>query len=175
MAFFAAKLSKNGNRLSWGMSPILRGGLIFAFVSVAGMIVFSLTASEYAALSIIGKINVVVLPILLLFGSIYEYRVTFDKAEGSVEIRKGLFFLPRREKYEIRAVQRLVVRTVRPGRGNLPENELMSTGFRLGRVFIGFLISGRMIVLDRACSFRKARGWIIAFRAFIPFQVEEGE
>jgi hypothetical protein len=51
----------------------------------------------------------------------------------------------------------------------------MSTGFRLGRVFIGFLISGKMIVLDRACSIRKARGWITAFRAFMPFQVEEGE
>jgi len=157
------------------MSPILRGVLIFAFLSVAGMIAFSLTATEYAVLSTIGKINVIALPILLLFGSLYEYRVIFDKTEGNVEIRKGLFFAPRRVTFPLSAVQRLVVRTVRPGRRNKSENEIMSTGFRLGRVFIGFLISGRMIVLDRACSIRKARGWITAFRAFMPFGVEEGE
>jgi len=157
------------------MSPILRGGLIFAFLSVAGMLLFSLTAAEYSTLSTAGKINVVVLPILLLFGSVYEYRVIFDKASGKVEIRKGLFFANRREYYPLGDVQRLVVRTVRPSGKNQPENEIMTTGFRLGRVFIGFLISGKMIVLDRACSFRKARGWITAFRAFMPFTVEEGE
>jgi hypothetical protein len=52
---------------------------------------------------------------------------------------------------------------------------LGSSGLRPGRVFIGFLIAGKMIILDRACSNGKAKGWIAAFRAFMPFAVEEGE
>jgi len=73
-------------------------------------------------------------------------------------------------------VQRLVVRTVmRPALRRSGDNGLETSGFRAGRVFIGFLISGRMIVLDRGCSIRRAKGWVTAFRAFFPFQVEEGE
>lgn len=174
MAFFAVKLSADGNRLSWGMNPVLRGGIIFAFLSVAGMIIFSLTAAEYAAFGLFGKTNVILMPILLFFGSVYDYRLIFDKAEQYVEIRTGLLFVFRRKRHPLSAVQRLVIHTVRPGILKPGDSELESTGFRLGRVFIGFLIAGRMIVLDRACSIRRAKGWISAFRAFMPYQVEEG-
>lgn len=175
MPFFAVKLSGDGNRLSWGMNPTLRGGIIFALLSVAGMLIFSLTAAEYENLSAFGKVNVVLVPVLLIAGSLYEYRIIFDKAGDFVEIRTGLVFAYRRKRRPLHEVQRLVVRTVRPGARNVGEDELASTGFRLGRVFVGFLISGRMIVLDRACSIRRARGWVTAFRAFMPFEVEEGE
>jgi hypothetical protein len=173
--FFAVKLSGDGKRLSWGMNPTLRAGIVVALLSVLGMILFSLSSTEYETLSPIGKVNVILIPILLFLGSVYEYRVIFDKANEVVEIRTGLLFLFRRRRRPLDEVQRFVVRTVRPGAKDSGESELAVTGFRRGRVFIGFLISGKMIVLDRACSIRRARGWVAAFRAFMPFEVEEGE
>jgi len=157
------------------MNPLLRAGIIFAFLSVIGMLLFSLTASEYKALPTFGKTNVILIPILFFLGSVYEYRVTFDKSKNRVEIRNGLIFAFHRKTRPLNDVQRLVVRKVRPGAKVGEDNELSSSGWRPGRVFIGFLISGRMIVLDRACSIKRARGWVTAFRAFMPFEVEEGE
>lgn len=172
--FFSVTLKRDGTRLTWSMSGPLRFGLSFALLSVLAMIVFSLTAAEYAALRPIGKVNVVLFPVLLLLGVLYDYRIVFDKAEGTVTIKSGVVFAARRRVLPLDAVQKLVVRSVSPGK-RAPNEVEPGGGLRRGRVFIGFVIGGRLIVLDRACSVKKARSWVLAFRSFMPFSVEEGE
>lgn len=161
------------------MNPVLRTGLGIALASVIAMILFSLTGAEYAALGPVGRINVIVIPTLLLLGTLYDYRIVFDKANETVTIRSGLVIAGRTRTYRLDEVQQLVIRTINP-RKRSPDQvdtgvDLEATGFRPGRAFIGFLIGGRLEVLDRACSLRRARGWVMAFRAFMPFSVEEGE
>jgi hypothetical protein len=157
------------------MSPVLRAALVFAPASVLAMLAFSLTPGEYAALGPFGKVNVYLVPVLLALGVLYDYRITLDKVANTAEVTGGLVFLHRSQVFRLDQVQKLVIRVVSPGKGGETEDGLPATGLRRSRAFIGFIIAGKLIVLDRACPARTARGWVLAFRAFMPFSVEEGE
>lgn len=145
------------------MRPFLRGALAFALASVLAMAAFSLTPEDIAEAPWAGRVNLVLMPILLALGSLYRYRVLFDAEKGEVYLDHGLMFPYRRRRWAFEEVTGLIVRSY-------PTRKLDPAGTRY--VF-GFYFSGRPVILERSCSPGAFQHFYYSFKAFFPFPVNE--
>lgn len=161
--FFSVSRSRDGKRLSYGMKPFLRGALVFALASVLAMIAFSLTPEDIAGAPLAGKINLVLMPTLLLAGSLYRYRVLFDSDRSEAYLDHGLLFAYRRTRWSFDEVTGLIVRSY-------PTRKLDPAGTRY--VF-GFYFSGRPVILEKGCAPGAFQHFYYSFKTFFPRPVND--
>ena len=115
--FYNVYLSKNGRILSWRMSAGVRFALGFVLVSVLAMVIWVLVSGDFAASSRLGKVNLVLIPFLLVLAVFYEDSIELNKDEGWMETRVGLVFLKRTRRWPADELTGIVYRVVR-GSGN---------------------------------------------------------
>ena len=164
--FYSVNLSADGNQLAWKMSPVLRTAIGAALASVAAMLIWSLEPGDFAESAIIGKVNLIAIPILLVFGVCYEHSVVLDRNERWIETRSGLIFWKRRHRWRADQMVGLEYRVVR-ARGRNRREEAGGGDWRT-RTSFGFQMQDRLILLDRSVCAQKARLWLQSFRAFWP-------
>lgn len=161
--FFSVSRSRDGKRLSYGMRPFLRGTLGFSFASILSMILFSLTTEDLTRMPQAGRVNVVLLPVLLALGSLYRYRLLFDAEREEAYLDHGLVFLYRRKRYRFDEVTGLIAQPYRTRR-------IDPAGIRY--VF-GFYLSGRPVILEKGCPPGTFRHLYYSFKAFFPHPINE--
>lgn len=161
--FFSVSRSRDGKRLSYGMSPFLRGALLFALASVLAMLAFSLTAADVAEAPLAGKVNLVLMPTLLALGSLYRYRVLFDAGKGEAYLDHGLVFAYHRRRWTFDEVTGLIVRSY-------PTRKLDPAGTRY--VF-GFYFSGKPVILEKGCAPGTFQHFYYSFKSFFPRPVND--
>ena len=170
--FFSVSLSRNGLRLSYHMSYLLRGCILFLLVSILLMFLFSFTTEDFRTAGTLGKINIIVLPILLALGSLYRFTVVFDRQEESIEVHKGLLIWFRTERYDFSDLQQLVVQRIHAGRLD-PADESRNPFPERVRYIFGFRIAGKTILIERAARKKHMEMYYSAFKAFYPRPVPE--
>jgi hypothetical protein len=159
MPFFDAALKRGGRELVFSMNPLLRGMIVFALVSVASMLLFNFEPGDFAEAPLLGKLNLIILPLLLLLGSLYKYTIRFDAETKRIRRERGLLFLSFSESWSF--------------------SELTSvecTGYATRKIDIfserrysfGFSIAGRTLMLEKALSHTKAKQFLALFRSFFP-------
>lgn len=156
--FFTVRLSRNGRYLTYGMRPFLRGTLLFALASVLAMILFSLTAEDLAGMGAAGRVNLVLMPLLLALGSLYQYRLRFDSEGQEVFLDQGLLFLYRRKRWSFDDVTGMLIR-------EYPTRKLDLAG---SRCQFGFYLSGKPVILERSLSPGNFQAFYYAFASFFP-------
>lgn len=161
MSFFSASVSRDGLRLSYGMNPLLRGGILFFLVSIAAMFLFTFTPDTFREAPTLGKINTVALPVLLLLASLYEYRITFDRRDDSITIRKGLVVLAKTERFRFEDLH-----GVKKSSFRAHTLELFGT-----RASFGLYLGPKLIILDRSIPADRAESFYNILVSYFPRQV----
>ena len=175
MTFFNIKLSKDTNRLSFSMNPILRGLLLFFLFSVIGMFIFTYSINDFLTASIPGKISIIVIPLLVLLAGIYEFSIEFDKKRKKIILKKGTIFLHKSEEYDFSSFtgihsQKIKTNAPKTLNTNITEDgsSLFKHKYFEERCSFGFYINGKLILLDRALKLSIVKSYINAFKAFFP-------
>ncbi len=161
MSFFSASVSRDGRTLSFGMNPLLRGGILFFLLSIAAMFLFVFTPENFREAPTIGKINTVVLPVLLLLASLVEYRITFDRRDGSITIRKGLVILAKAERFRFEDLH-----GVKKASFRAHTLELFGT-----RACFGLYLGSKLVILDRSIPAERAESFYNILVSYFPRQV----
>lgn len=170
--FYSVYLSKNGRVLSWRMSVGIRIALGFALVSVLAMVIWVMASGDYAESSRLGRVNLILVPLVLIIFQFYEDSIVLDRDEGWLETRMGLVFFKRTRRWSADELTAIEYRVVR-GSGKISDSGF--SGILRTRVFFAFQMKNRLIILDRACRLGKAEIWLRAFQAFWPLSVGVNE
>lgn len=166
--FFTVALSKDESVLTYKMNPFIRFVFIFFLISLAAMFLFDFSANDFREASILGKINIFLLPLLVCSGSLYRYTITLDKKEESIKIYRGFGLFVSRKSVPLASLtavvkQRVHAGSYKDGTSGLPSRE---------RFILGFIIDGRFIILSRTAKRKHVDQLFGAFRAFFPFPYE---
>ncbi len=166
--FFSVALSKDENILIYRMNPVIRSVFIFFLFSLIMMFAFSFTISDFKEAPLAGKINTVLLPVLVLLGSTYRFTIQFNKELEIIEIIKGFGPFISKQHLPLSSLTAVVKRRVHSG-----INKESAPGF-LGRerFIFGFFIEGKLLLIDRAAKRKQLETLFGAFRAFFPFSYE---
>lgn len=159
MQFFSCSVSKDGKRLVYGMSLILRFILSFILLSIVLVLLFSFDISSYPELSLLGQINVILIPLLFFLATFYRYEICFDKEKRKIFTRHGLLFLYKQKTFEFEDLSGVEWRTYKTRALDLITPE---------RVLFGFSLSGKRFLIDRDLTLAKAKHFLIVFRTFFP-------
>lgn len=171
--FFSVSLSKDGEKLSFHMNPALRGVLLFFLLSVLAMFLFSFSPEDFTNAPLPGKINLILLPLLLLGGTLYRYTILFDKSREIIEIQSGLLFWYRTQSYPFSDLTGLVRKRIRISKSHSGGEESKILAYSRDRVIFGFIIRGKLIVIDRKGKPAAVNQFYMSFRAFFPQEVNE--
>lgn len=171
--FFSVSLSKDGEKLSYHMNPALRGVLWFFLASVLCMFLFSFSADDFYGASPAGKINIILLPLLLTLGSLYKYTILFDRAREVIEIQTGFLFRYKVKSHPFSDLNGLVRRRIHISRPRSGGGEEKILSWSRDRIIFGFIISGKLIVIDRKGKPAAIDGFYRSFKAFFPYDVDE--
>lgn len=155
------------------MSPVLRGVLWFFLISVVLMFIFTFSVNDFLEASLPGRINTIVLPLLLLFGSLYKYSLVFNKNTREIELQNGLLFLYRTRRFKFEELHQLVRRHVKIRTYSKGRMENKITSYQKDRFIFGFVINREMILIDRNCKPAKAELFYMSFKTFFPLEVKE--
>ena len=161
MSFFEASLKNGGKVLVFRMNPVLRGFLVFALISVAAMLVFNFSLEDWSEAGPLGKVNLVLIPAILLVTCLYEYRVRFDAVAEQVHVERGLLFWLRRETYAFSRFRGVELKSY-PTR---------SFDFAGKRCLFALVFDGRTLVLDRSLPATKGRAFAALVKAYFPHNI----
>jgi len=159
MQFFSCSVSKDGKRLVYGMSLLLRIILGFILLSIVLVLLFNFDISTYPNLSLLGQINVIFIPLLFFLATFYQYEICFDKEQKKIFIRHGLLFLYKQRVFEFEDLTGIEWRSYKTRALDFLTPE---------RVLFGFSLNGKRFLLDRDLSLNKAKQFLIVFRTFFP-------
>lgn len=160
-------LSKDGRKLTYHMKFSIRFSFIFILISIAGMFLFAFTPKDFTSASMAGKINTIILPLLILTGSTYINSVAFNKNSNKILITKGFFPFIKKTSYPFNDLEAVIFNPI--GDPN-KENSFLNITFR--KYMFGFKLSnGSYIILERAASEKMAAAFYAAFRAFFPNKI----
>ncbi len=171
--FFTVSLSKDEQKLTYHMSPVLRGILWFFLISIVLMFLFSFSVADFNNAPLPGKINTFVLPIILLIGSLYKYSLVFNKNTSEIEIYSGVVFFYKTKKFKFEELNNIVKRRIKIRSFNKGEMENKITSYRRDRFIFGFVINGKMILIDRNCKPLKTEQFYMSFKSFFPLIVSD--
>ena len=166
--FFTVRLSNDERVLTYRMNPLLRVVFLFFLVSLAAMFLFDFSAPDFYEASLPGKINMFLLPFIMLLGSSYTFTIRLDKTLETISIIKGFYPITSRKTIPLSSLSAVVKQRVHSG---VPKE---SAGHFLARerYIFGFIIDGKMILIDRAARKKQIEILFGAFRAFFPFRYE---
>ncbi|OQX29059.1 MAG: hypothetical protein B0D92_05690 [Spirochaeta sp. LUC14_002_19_P3] len=145
------------------MATTLRIALIFVFISAFGALLYSISTLSFSEISFLGRCSLVFFNIVFAAAALYEDQVILNRSEATITLVNGLIFLRRVRSWPAEELQGMEYRLIHAGRHGSSGSSLRA------RVFIGFQLSSRFIVLDRSAPVRRAESWRDAFRAFWVF------
>jgi len=163
--FFTVFRKPDGSRLTYGMRPFLRVALLVGLISVVGMFFVSLTPEDIKEAPMIGRINLVVVPVLLLLGVLYQYRLVFDKKNEEIYLDRGLVFLFHRKVFSFDDVNGILIKS-------FPTRKIDPAGIRFT---FGFYLTGKTLLLERGAPPGAFENFYYAFKVFFPRPVNEDE
>ncbi len=166
--FFTVTLSRDESVLTYKMNPVIRFVFIFFLVSLAGMFLFDFSLSDFREASILGKINIFLLPLLVCGGSLYRYTIMMDKTKESITMYRGFGVFISRKIVPLSSLTAVVKQRVHSG----IQKDGASGFLARERFIIGFIIDGRFIILSRTAKRKQADQLFGAFRAFFPLPYE---
>ena len=131
------------------------------------MFIFTFTAEDFVTATPAGKINTIVLPLLVLVGSIYTNSVTFNKNTGKLLLTKGFFPFVKNTVYPFNNVEAVIFNPIGDPTKN---NSFLSVSGR--KYMFGFkLTNGKYIILERSANEKTATAFYTAFLAFFPNKI----
>ncbi|MBN2658447.1 MAG: hypothetical protein JXR86_15415 [Spirochaetales bacterium] len=155
------------------MNPALRGILWFFLASLILMFIFSFSGEDFSEAPLPGKINVVLLPLLFFLGSFYKYTLVFDKSSETISVYSGLLFFYRKRDYSFGDLNSVVKRYIKIRNPRSGGDEAKYTAFSRDRIIFGFVIDGKMILIDRNGRPNRMEELYMSFKAFFPYSVKE--
>jgi hypothetical protein len=149
------------------MNPLLRGILVFILLSLVLTYAINMSWKDFLNASIPGKINTILLPILVFSGAAYRYSLTFDKDTQTCLIEKGLVFLNKKTIYSFNDLTALNYRVY--DYNQKEEANQFSRGIpRRTRADFGFFFNGKLFQLEKSAPQRGVETLYLAFTAFFP-------
>ncbi|MDC7223690.1 MAG: hypothetical protein PQJ60_08125, partial [Spirochaetales bacterium] len=155
------------NRLVFTMNPLLRGILVFIFLSLMLTYAINMTGEDFAQASAAGKVSTILMPLLFFLGSSYRYSLSFDKERESCTLRKGLIFLYRTQHFTFDDLTALDYRSYEYHRTE--EGERLTRGIpRRSRADLGFYFNGKLVQLERNAPKKGVEALYLAFTVYFP-------
>ena len=161
MTYYDIYISKDKNKLTFAMNPVLRGSILFMLISLILMFIFSFTKNDFIETTNFGKFTTIFIPLMILLGAIYKHSITFDKKENHIIIKKGVIFLYKKEIYDFDDLE-MVYKNIYAS---------SKLDFHKKRVDFGFYIKGKYFQIDRKLTLDKFMKFYSAFEVFWPKKI----
>lgn len=137
------------------MKMSIRIGIWIALLSLTGMFLFDFSAADFHDAPLIGRINLIALPLILFVAAFFEDSVIIDKKSRTITTKKGLLFLFRKRDAGFNDIESIIVKSVMiPSR-----TRLALTGE--SRYFVGIVAAGKNIPIGRGLS-SKTKDYILS-------------
>lgn len=147
------------------MRTVTRIFLWVGLVSLAAMFIFNFTPEDFVNAPLLGKINVFLIPLLLLFGATYQYTVRFDKTDSTITILNGLVFLHKKTVYSFDDLKGIYKRKIGTS----------SFDFRKERYIFGLYIGEKYILIEKGMSADHFQKFFLSLQYFFPKPINELE
>jgi hypothetical protein len=166
MTFYSLR-KPDENRLIIAMNPLLRGILVFIFLSLLFTFVFNMSVEEMTNASTAGKISIIVTPLFFFLGSCYRYSVSFDKTDESCLIRKGVFFLYKTQRFSFSDLTGLNYR-IYDYQKSEEGNQFIRGIPRRSQADFGFFFRGKLLQLEKAAPKKEVDVLYFGFITYFP-------